>query len=373
MNHLQFLIKCAALVAIFSLENCRPPASKPRLEVGFYYWKTHFEASETEKTYARALSMKKLYLRFFDITHQYGVAQPVAEIRNLKSAFTEFGSTARLVPTIFITHETFIQTPASGLDSLCIRVWEKISAQFLALNIPLTACPEIQFDCDWTARSRAAYFQFITQMKRISGKEISVTLRLHQVRDRVAMGIPPADRAMLMLYNMGNLSDPETKNSILDLSILSTYLKNFEGYAYSLDFAFPLFSWGVVQRDGAVVGLLNNLEAAELETPDIERFLDKKSENQFEFLENTYFRGQYFYANDVIRLEKTAVENLSAAAEFLSQKILPKLGRNSGKASSENAQNFENEYITICFFHLDARVLKPYKYEDLAKILEKLH
>ncbi len=62
---------------------------------------------------------------------------------------------------------------------------------------------EIQIDCDWTERTRNAYFQLLTALKRepfLQGKILSATIRLHQVKYVQRSGIPPADRGRVCFF-----------------------------------------------------------------------------------------------------------------------------------------------------------------------------
>jgi hypothetical protein len=95
---------------------------------------------------------------------------------------------------------------------------------------------------------------------------------------------PSADRGVLMLYNTGNLRDPKTKNSILNISDIEPYLKR-SNYPFPLDFAYPTFGWGVLFKDGRFSHLVTNYEDVELgdgetmrvERPSVEEILAVKS------------------------------------------------------------------------------------------------
>ena len=63
---------------------------------------------------------------------------------------------------------------------------------------------EIQIDCDWTASTQEAYFEFLHYLKeKAKDKQIqlSATIRLHQL----SMTPPPVDRGILMMYNTGDV------------------------------------------------------------------------------------------------------------------------------------------------------------------------
>ena len=166
-------------------------------------------------------------------------------------------------------------------------------------------------------------------------------------------GVPPVDRGMLMAYNMGNLDDMKTDNSILSIETLKSYLKNFDKYPLELDVALPIFSWGIVFRDGEAVKILNNLSKNEvLQTPQYKSLFEQNTDNRFVLLKNQYLKGFYLYENDEIRIEESPLSNLRLAATFL-------------------AKNIKNQQLTVAFYHLDSATLQQYRYEDLENITQQ--
>ena len=101
------------------------------------------------------------------------------------------------------------------------------------------------------------------------GMKLSVTVRLHQMREEA----PMADRGVLMLYNTGSLRSAKTRNSILDISDIEPYLRK-RNYPFPLDYAYPTFGWGVVFKEGRFSHLVTNYDGVELgegETMRVER------------------------------------------------------------------------------------------------------
>ena len=101
------------------------------------------------------------------------------------------------------------------------------------------------------------------------GMKLSVTVRLHQMREEA----PMADRGVLMLYNTGSLRSAKTRNSILDISDIEPYLRK-RNYPFPLDYAYPTFGWGVVFNEGRFSHLVTNYDGVELgegETMRVER------------------------------------------------------------------------------------------------------
>lgn len=72
-------------------------------------------------------------------------------------------------------------------------------------------------DCDWTPATKDRYFNFLREVKRQQPTVLlSVAVRLHQYRDRTSSGIPPADRGLLMCYNMAPVQERAPANAIYD-------------------------------------------------------------------------------------------------------------------------------------------------------------
>jgi hypothetical protein len=185
-----------------------------------------------------------------------------------------------------------------------------------------------------------------------SPPRLSVTLRLHQYRYPEQTGVPPADRAMLMFYNMGDLADWAEPNSILNLEKARPYLATEKKYPLALDVALPLFRWGVLFRQGKMIKLLPEIDAAAIRSVGGVA-LDGESSQRFEIPESTYLEGYYLYAGDRIRLEMITPEQLLAAAEML-----------RGVASGERPY--------VSFYHLDSKLLGAFTPTDLQTSTKKL-
>jgi hypothetical protein len=330
---------------IISCQKKQPREIKP----AFYHWKTESTISESEKNYLKNLKVEKLYIRLFDIdwdeTRQFPT--PIASTKALENINKDI----EIVPTLYFTNKTFSKLLNNQLDTLVRLVFQKIER-----NTEGGHFNEIQIDCDWTETTKTRFFSFLKSFKKLSKKQISATIRLHQVKYANKTGVPPVDRGTLMAYNMGNLDDTQTGNSILDTTILKSYLKNFENYPLKLDIALPLFSWGIVIRDGEAVKIINNLSDQDFgQVKDLKQGVDVDfQENRVHILKNLYLKGYYLYKDDEIRLENTPLSILQPTADLL-------------------AQHLNNEQVTVSFFHLDSAIIQRYHYEDLQDIIHRFH
>ena len=318
------------------------------VSTSFYHWKTGFHLTDFEKNYCKQLKINKLYVRFFDVDWDDAsrFPKPIAIVDSLEKTDWE------IIPTIFITNKTFAQLADNQVDTLAKLIFETISLQINGATEGGNF-NEIQIDCDWTASTRDRFFSFLKKLKTVSQKKISATIRLHQVKFKEKTGVPPVDAGVLMAYNMGNLDDVKTQNSILDIEILKSYVSKLKNYPLKLDVALPIFSWGVVVRDGEVVKLINNLTKDEMQYPP--QYFKEKKENHFEVLKNTYLKGFYLYKDDEIRIENTdsrQVNILQKAADIISQ-------------------NIDNQQLTIIFYHLDSVTLQRIRYEELENITHR--
>jgi hypothetical protein len=355
-------IKCTKFVgsAFFVLclfSHCQK--KERQITTAFYHWKTNATVTDFEKKSLDSLETKTIYKRIFDVdwNDEAHFPEPVS----VAQSFKFLGQ--KIIPTIFITNKTFIKLADNQLDTFVSVFFDKILKNMEYSDIPNTfgtagaSFDEIQVDCDWTQTTRDKFFLFLKKLKKLSQKTLSVTIRLHQIKDKNVMGVPPVDRGMLMVYNMGNLDDAKTENSILNINTLKSYVSNLKSYNLKLDIALPIFSWGVVVRDGEVVKLINGITEDDFfPSCEPQNFvplpIKKINTNRFEILENMYFKGFYLYKNDEIRLENTPLSILTETADILTQ-------------------NIDNQPLTIAFFNLDSVLLKRYNCGALEGLVGK--
>ncbi|MDB4727505.1 hypothetical protein OAF63_01840 [Saprospiraceae bacterium] len=336
------------LMLLFSIYSCSKPIEKQVIPT-FYHWKTNFELSDIEVDYLDSFKIKKLYIKFFDVDWDFDKkdAIPKADI-NFKTILDNID----IIPTIFITNRTFENISEKEIPELAKKTQRKIFA--LSTQIPGLKIREIQLDCDWTLSTKEKFFDFIDQFNNYISKEgviSSATIRLHQIKFFEKTGIPPVDRGMLMFYNMGDIENWLTENSILDLEIGKQYFKNFEKYPLDLDVALPIFHWGILFRDGQMIRILNNLSEIDLKDESRFRRIEK---NRFQVIKSTYLNGHYLYEGDLFRLESIKQYELEASVNELNQLI-------------------KNPKITIAFYHLDSLNISNFPKDSLKIIQDAFH
>jgi hypothetical protein len=314
------------------------PASRPNIH--FYHWKGAFQIDSVEQAFLKKVNSKKLYLRFFDVDYQVEQgAVPIGITRINDSLSYQFDE---IVATIFITNRTMIQIPSDKIPDLAQKITKKIFSQ--GKKLPVKG---IQLDCDWSEQSQRNYFMLCTEIRKICKSkniELSATIRLHQYKYAHQTGIPPIDRGVLMLYNVGDIDGRNTQNSILDLKIVSSYLSDTESYPIHLDVAIPIFSWAVVQRMGKTVNLLSQISFQELET---NKHIKKIQKNLYKITENHYFGGVYLYEDDFLRWEDISIELLESLCKEVSKHIKAK---------------------ELIFYHLESKFFKHYEIQKLTNL-----
>lgn len=324
------------LAILFSA--CKPGR---KVNTSFYYWKTVYKPNPTENAYLSHLHVNKLYMRIMDIDMNDDGTQPVPVSPLMFQSKVPDG--IQVIPVVFIVNDVLRDISHPQLDDmahkLCYYVTEKVKQGGKA------GFNELQIDCDWTAQTRDNYFYLLKRIKPLlPGKRLSVTLRLHQLKNQKGSGIPPADQVLLMCYNMGNLRLYGHQNSILQLSELKQYAgDNLSNYPMPMDIGLPLFNWAVAFRNKRYIGIAKKINFDNLN--DQSRFASKGNNM---YMAKTDLPAYGLQTGDEVRWETSALADVQAAAGYIGNYLRP--GR-----------------VNIVYFHLDEALVNKYKYDDLQK------
>lgn len=298
------LLSVFLMLCLVSCQHQEKPA------IAFYYWKTIFKLSKSEKAVLSRNHVGKIYLRYFDVSvnPQRSGPFPVGVIQ-----FEEPTKGFEIVPVIYIKNEVMLN-PAIDVKDLSGKVSGLINQINISKGISVK---EIQIDCDWTLNSRENYLKFIEFFKKENKVTLSTTIRLHQVKYYRETKIPKVDKGVLMYYNMGKIQ-VDTQNSIYDKKIADQYLKSLQQYPLPLNVALPIFSNGIHIRSNNVIGLKSKIGEQELrEDPN---FL-KIKENIYRAKNGNYKHGIYYQKDDLIKLETVSEANLLEMAADLKENI----------------------------------------------------
>lgn len=231
-----------------------------------YHWRTTFAPDSSETAFISRHHISRIYLKMFDVAFvdDYGLGGdkivPIATTI-IDSAVPEG---VEVIPVVYITIDA-LRGMAGETDKYATLIVERVRA--MMRHNRLGKIGEVQFDCDWTASTRATYAALCSKARSMLHEDfstLSVTVRLHQL-DEAPM---PADRGVLMLYNTGALKDASTRNSILDVADVKPYLKKKTRYAIPLDYAYPAFGWGIVFGDGKFKAIVSDPDSATLAAGD---------------------------------------------------------------------------------------------------------
>ncbi len=365
--------------------------SKHYFEVArsFYYWKTSYDFSDKDKAYADSLHIQKMYIKCFDIDWSENAAKavPVGVLNTTSYMHLPF---EKVIPCIYILNIVMEKSSEFELFELAQKIGEKLSQTFsdfansytytkttgwddpvyaegnkytqherdIILNRIdstkdamkkdwLWQANEIQFDCDWTEKSKENYFYFLKKIKELfPDKTISCTLRLWQYNNRKIAGTPPVDRCMLMCYSVGNPRRYDGKNSIANAEDMKAYLVKSK-YSLPLDIALPVFSWGVLFRNGHFKGILHDADLATIQK-DTANF-EHLTGNFYRYLTDTVIENTYVRYGDEIKIERIDSTELSSITSLISSSI-----DLSGKTG-------------IAFFSWDTTYIKQYGINNLKK------
>lgn len=245
-----------AIIAIM-LVSFLPPGKDPVVVPSVFRWGNSYWLEGEEQEAIQRNRIQRVYLKILDIDwNSANGAHPVSKVPvpyQWRSYYSDRGywtDRVELVPCIYITNNTFLRITEEEVDELANNLLRKLRMER----------PEkihgVMLDCDWSTKTKAKFFRLTRLMNDSLDVPLTVTVRLHQFAQPTRTGVPPADRGMLMPYNVGRISEPGTVNSIFDHATAEPYFKNTKPYPLPLDIGLPAFSWGVQFRKGALVGLL---------------------------------------------------------------------------------------------------------------------
>ena len=276
------LLLLSIIFIIVSLIFIQTKKTKP-LTSSFYYWENIYNEKEVNE---------KLYIKVLDIAYSTKM-EVISTIFNSKP-------NKDFVPTIYITNETMKNVDYELINNMIIK----------KLNSFDFIYDELQIDCDWSGSSKSNYFKLLEDLKNKTNKKISATIRLHQIKYYDKTGIPPADYGVLMYYNMSNIADYQTNNSILDNNIAKQYHYNFDTYSLKLKLALPLYSQAIQFRDNKALDIFEGVNKNDFD----ENFKQLKN-NKYEVIISTYFKGRYIYKGDIFRFEDSNEKDIKIALD----------------------------------------------------------
>jgi len=312
--------------------------------ISFYHWKAKAVGSDLTKQTLEQTGTSTIYLHYFDVTPKKKRSYwddgiyPDYVLKEVDPLYKDYD----IVPVVFIANDILKDEPnIEKLTSKIAGLIDQISQHHFN-----TTHSEIQLDCDWNQSTRAAFFQLIESLKE--RYTVTATIRLHQIKYPEKTGVPPIDKGVLMLYNVGDLKNFE-QNSILESSIVSAYVSSQTDYPIELDLALPLFSQTVLKNKENKENKVKLIKGTDRELLESDAHFQKTGPLTFEVVNDTLYNGFYLSNGYQLKLEEVTEQEIIAAYQLI-------------KASQLNISN-------ILFYHLDDPTLQAI---DLDKIIEQL-
>ena len=189
-------------------------------------------------------------------------------------------------------------------------------------------------------------------MKKVAHVPLSATIRLHQIKYRERTGVPPVERGMLMLYNMGEIAVGDDQKAIFDAATTKRYIARLREYPLTqLDVALPIWSWTLHARNGAMVDLMQSTDPDEL--PALDFVQPTSRPTQFIVTRNAFLHGVLLREGDTLEIERTTPADTLAASALVRPLLSP-------------------TQRSIVLFDLSDRNLQRYPHDQLATIFRSL-
>lgn len=356
------------IIPLFFLFLFCSPKKQRTIARSYYYWRSSGDISEEEKKFLHEHQINKLYVRLMDVdwSNTQG-AIPVSTGRPdvVNQRLNQYDSlNVNVVPVVFITNKTFELIDSFDIPLLAKRIIRRCLPGYDAEDIryeknnPAWGLPlkpnEIQFDCDWTAKTRGKYFYFLNLITGLLPSDsivVSATIRLHQYKYPDKTGIPPVIRGMLMVYNISDLRLYSPTNSIYDDKKAKAYFTQTKKYQLPLDIVLPAYSWCLIFRDQKFYQIENDLSENDLRKMS---FLEKGNNGFYRVNEDTVYNDLFLRPGDEIKPEGIGIETLRQAAGLSRQAV--------------NTNDF-----SVSFFELSESEIKNYSYESIEDIYHSFH
>lgn len=229
MRKFRILLLCLTVMLLAACHQPKPTAMQDMNAV--YYWRTDLRLDSVERDFLAKHNIRKVYCRYFDVVMN---SEKEGPIPNATITFSDtLPEGVELVPTVYITENCMHQKHKGLAEKLVRRI------QQMNETNDIHAVREIQIDCDYTAKNRQTFYEFLKEVREKWKGMLSATIRLHQLQ----MAPPPVDYGVLMVYNTGDPQRFMERNPILDLRDVKPYLRWLDDYALPLAAAYPVFSW----------------------------------------------------------------------------------------------------------------------------------
>lgn len=279
-----------------------------------FRWRNSSWLEGQEEQAIQRNGLQRVYVKLLDIdwNSAHG-AHPVSSVkmpyqwRTYGGDEGNWSDKVELVPSIYITNNTFFRISDKEVDELAHKLLRKLR----------TECPKtihgVMLDCDWSTKTKAKFFRLARIMNDSLEVPVTATIRLHQYAQPGKTGIPPVDRGMLMPYNVGRITEPGSVNSIFDHEMALPYFSANDPYPLPLDIGLPAFSWGVQFRKGAFMGILQETQVNDAMNAGL---LGREAQGTMQVVNEDNEHYPALHLGDEIRVERMTPEVIAQVAKL---------------------------------------------------------
>ena len=279
-----------------------------------FHWRNSDPLNDSDREAIAANGLQRIYFKILDIGwNPANGAYPVSSVtvpyewRNYSGRSGAWTDSVEFVPCIYITNSTFEKISDAEVDQLAANLLRKLRKD----------CPPkihgVLLDCDWTVTTKDRFFSLTKLMNDSLDVPLISTIRLHQYAHPGKTGVPPADRGMLMVYNVGKVNAPGAANSIFNQEEAAPYFRSSKPYPLPLDIALPAFSWGAQFRKGHFIGILQEAQINEAASRGL---LTGSWTGTMQVTNEDNYHLPELHLGDEIRIERTTPDVISEVAQL---------------------------------------------------------
>ncbi len=236
LSKLFFAVPIQYLRLFFLCLACSLTACHERTKaMSFYYWRQVYSPDSLEKATLHHNAVTTLYVRYFDVDWPPADTAP-APVTLLR--FAASPSPYTIIPVVYFRNRVFERLDPAAIPSFAAAILSQVRTINASQQLHNR---EIQFDCDWTEKTKENYFEFLREYHRISIQSLSSSIRMYQLKYPDRTGIPPVDHGVLLYYNRGG-ADTGDSRTVFERSVSHRYTPSLRSYPLTLDIALPIFS-----------------------------------------------------------------------------------------------------------------------------------
>ena len=304
----------ALLLLSVALAAFLPGPVDPVVIPAAFRWKNNHWLEGGEELAVTRNGIQRVYHKLLDIdwnpangAHPVSIVRVPYQWRSYSGEDNYWAGKVELVPCIYITNSTFLKISDAEVDELAHNLLRKLRME----------CPPtihgVMLDCDWSPKTRERFFRLTRIMNDSLEVPLTATIRLHQYAQPFKTGVPPADRGMLMPYNVGKVTEHGTTNSIFDLAAAEPYFNTSAPYPLPLDIGLPAFSWGVQFRNGNFMGILNDEQVQQAMTLGL---LNGATQGTMQVTRENNEHMPQLHLGDELRMERLTPELIAQVAQL---------------------------------------------------------